>query len=79
MVPITDPNSNYPNMRRLFQIISNCMMHGPCTQGARCMKKDGKYCSYKFPKDFRETTFIGENCFPQYKRPFNDKFVMKFL
>jgi hypothetical protein len=55
---------------RLFETVTQNMVHGPCGPGypkATCMK-DGK-CSKGFPKKFREETSIGNNGYPEYARP----------
>ena len=46
----------------LFQIVTTCMMHGPCgssNPNLPCME-DGK-CTTHFPKDFRYTTEVNVN------------------
>ncbi|XP_063794712.1 LOW QUALITY PROTEIN: uncharacterized protein LOC134949961 [Pseudophryne corroboree] len=53
----------------LRQIITRCMLHGPCgtsTPRAPCMK-DGK-CTKQFPKDFNENTIIHRHAYPVYQR-----------
>ncbi|GBN67556.1 hypothetical protein AVEN_267496-1 [Araneus ventricosus] len=61
------PNINVN--RRLFEIVTKCMVHGPCgiiNPNAPCMK-DGE-CSKQFPKAFREETEENVNGYPVYKR-----------
>ncbi|GBN96392.1 hypothetical protein AVEN_7481-1 [Araneus ventricosus] len=55
--------------RRLFEIVTKCMVHGPCgiiNPNVPCMK-DGE-CSKQFPKAFREETEENVNGYPVYKR-----------
>nr|XP_042913138.1 uncharacterized protein LOC122273141 [Parasteatoda tepidariorum] len=61
------PNVNIN--QRLFEIVTRCMVHGPCGylyQNSPCMR-DGK-CSKQFPKDFKEETEENVNGYPVYKR-----------
>nr|XP_042902994.1 uncharacterized protein LOC122270292 [Parasteatoda tepidariorum] len=54
---------------RLHDIITKCMIHGPCgilNQNSPCMKEG--LCSKNFPKDFQETTQENENGYPVYQR-----------
>ena len=63
---------------RLHEIVSRCMMHGPCglaNPSARCME-NGK-CTKDFPKKFQEVTVLESNGYPLYKRPDNGRVVMK--
>ncbi|GBM57382.1 hypothetical protein AVEN_171506-1 [Araneus ventricosus] len=60
------PNINVN--RRLFEIVTKCMVHGPCgiiNPNAPCMK-DGE-CSKQFPKAFRQETEENVNDYPVYK------------
>ena len=71
---IPDPNV-FP---RLHEIVTSCMLHGPCgvvKPNASCME-NGK-CTKKFPKDFQEETVMDVNGYPLYKRPNNGRIVMK--
>ncbi|KAK6010959.1 hypothetical protein OSTOST_23967, partial [Ostertagia ostertagi] len=55
---------------RLHRIVTTCMMHRPCgieRPNAPCMV-DGK-CSKKFPKQFRNTTNVEVDGYPEYRRP----------
>ena len=50
------------------------MLHGPCGDAkpdAPCMVNGT--CSKHYPKQFSETTIIGENGYPQYARPDNGR------
>ncbi|XP_063781211.1 uncharacterized protein LOC134929546 [Pseudophryne corroboree] len=54
---------------RLRNIITRCMMHGPCGANnphAPCMQ-DGK-CTKQFPKPFNEETILNINAYPVYRR-----------
>jgi hypothetical protein len=54
------------------------MVHGPCgvyNLKSSCMK-NGR-CSKNYPKDFHEETTVDESGFAIYKRPKNDRFVIK--
>ncbi|PIO56434.1 hypothetical protein TELCIR_22167, partial [Teladorsagia circumcincta] len=60
--PLTEP--------RLHRIVTTCMMHRPCgveRPHAPCMV-DGR-CSKKFPKQFRDTTNVEVDGYPEYRRP----------
>jgi hypothetical protein len=61
----------------LYQIVSTCMMHGPCgaaNPNAPCMK-DG-CCSKGYPKQFQENTDMTCDSFPKYKRRNNRRTVV---
>ena len=54
------------------------MMHGPCgllNENCPCMKD--RSCSKFYPKPFRDETSIDKDGFALYKRPNNDRFVVK--
>ncbi|XP_042905359.1 uncharacterized protein [Parasteatoda tepidariorum] len=54
---------------RLYDIITKCMIHGPCgilNPNSPCMKEG--LCSKNFPKDFQETTQENVNGYPVYQR-----------
>jgi hypothetical protein len=54
---------------RLHEIVTRCMMHGPCgieNPHAPCMA-DGK-CTKTFPKEFRATTAHNVKGYPLYRR-----------
>ncbi|XP_021953572.1 uncharacterized protein LOC110850450 [Folsomia candida] len=62
---IPDPIEN----PRLHQIVSRCMLHGPCGNlkpNASCME-DGE-CKKKFPKDFNDVTKSNNKGYPTYRR-----------
>jgi hypothetical protein len=53
---------------RLFEIVTRCMMHGPCgdsNPNAPCME-NGK-CKKMFPKNFQPTTVTSDG-YPLYQR-----------
>ncbi|XP_052625415.1 uncharacterized protein LOC111890051 isoform X1 [Lactuca sativa] len=53
----------------LYEIVTRCMVHGPCgllNSKAPCMK-DGN-CKKKFPKSFVSTTFFDRDGYAHYKR-----------
>ncbi|XP_071037788.1 uncharacterized protein [Parasteatoda tepidariorum] len=61
------PNPNIE--QRLYDIITKCMIHGPCghlNPNSPCMR-DGE-CSKKFPKEFNECTEENVNGYPVYQR-----------
>ncbi len=54
---------------RLREIVTRCMMHGPCgatNQFAPCM--DGGNCTKQFPKSFNHTTIPNVKGYPLYRR-----------
>ncbi|XP_076916723.1 uncharacterized protein LOC143576541 [Bidens hawaiensis] len=59
--PDTDP--------KLYKIVSECMIHGPCglaRPNAPCM--DGGVCSKGFPKRYQASTTFDKNGYIKYKR-----------
>lgn len=68
---------------RLREIVGTTMMHGPCgihNPNAPCMTDlpaTSKLCNKKFPKEFREETYVGEDSYSSYKRPNNGDFIVK--
>jgi len=52
--------------RDLHDLVTQKMIHGPCSPGWACWK-DG-CCDKNFPFDFNTTTDIGEGYYPQYRR-----------
>ena len=57
---------------RLYKIVTESMVHGPCGPGfpnAPCMA-DGK-CSKEFPKRFVDETSLCVDGYPEYRRSFN--------
>ncbi|GBN37099.1 hypothetical protein AVEN_208321-1 [Araneus ventricosus] len=59
--PIADPT--------LFQIITRCMIHGPCrtlNPNSPCMREG--VCTKQYPKEFREKTEENINGYPMYQR-----------
>uniref|UniRef100_A0A1Y1KCC0 ATP-dependent DNA helicase n=8 Tax=Photinus pyralis TaxID=7054 RepID=A0A1Y1KCC0_PHOPY len=70
--PVADPV--------LFQIITSCMMHGPCGElkkDAPCMEENKGHisCIKKFPKEFCDETNINVNGYPIYRRRNLDRTV----
>ncbi|MGN6629793.1 MAG: AAA family ATPase, partial [Candidatus Nitrosocosmicus sp.] len=61
----------------LYKIVSNCMMHGPCSEKAPCWDKVKQKCSKRFPKAFSDTTVLNDDGYPQYMRRNDGKFVEK--
>src|ERR1039457_669061 len=63
---------NEKRFPRLNKTVTRDMMHGPCGQlnmKSVCMSEDkngNKSCSKRFPKDFVETTIVGNDSYPQY-------------
>jgi hypothetical protein len=58
--------------------VAEHMVHGPCgiyNQNSPCMK-NGR-CLKNYPKDFNEVTTVDENGFAIYKRPNNQRCVIK--
>jgi DNA replication protein DnaC len=54
---------------QLFEVVMQCMVHGPCAAKADAVcKEDGK-CKRRFPKDFSPATVMDEDGFPRYYRP----------
>jgi hypothetical protein len=64
-VEIPDPET----YQKLYKIVINCMMYGPCGSNnpkAPCTK-DNK-CTKRFPKPFAPTTTENEDGYPIYQR-----------
>ncbi|XP_056860135.1 uncharacterized protein LOC108835628 [Raphanus sativus] len=62
----------------LYEIVGECMMHGPCGPAKKdnvCMV-NGK-CSKMFPKRLNPTTTIDPNGFPAYMRRIDGRFIEK--
>ncbi|GKC54331.1 ATP-dependent DNA helicase RRM3-like protein [Tanacetum coccineum] len=63
---------------KLYKLVYEQMMHGQCgpyNMTSTFMKK--KIYSKKFPKDYTEKTYINDNGYAIYKRPNNNKTVVK--
>jgi hypothetical protein len=61
-----------------YTLIAEHMVHGPCgscNQSSPCMKKG--QCSKHYPKKFQNEIVVDTNGFAVYKRPNNNRFVMK--
>jgi hypothetical protein len=52
--------------RQLYDLVTNKMIHGPCSRGWACWDDD--HCGKHFPKDFNDNTIIGDDYYPQYRR-----------
>ena len=62
----------------LFEIVTRCMIHGPCgsqNRNSPCMV-DGA-CSKKFPKQYQEETYANVNGYPLYKRANTSSIVIR--
>ncbi|GBM09057.1 hypothetical protein AVEN_87672-1 [Araneus ventricosus] len=62
-----------PCTDRLFQIVTKCIVHGPCGTiniNSPCMK-DGQCCK-SFPKKFKDDTEENVNGYPIYRRRATD-------
>lgn len=63
---------------RLYDAVSNYMMHGPCGRAnprSPCMKD--RKCSKFYPKNFQPSTLIDDQGYPVYKRRESGLFVEK--
>jgi hypothetical protein len=61
-----------------YALVAEHMVHGPCgvyNPKSYCMK-NGR-CSKNYPKDFHKATIIDDSGFAIYKRPNNQRFVIK--
>jgi hypothetical protein len=60
--PIRDP--------RLYQIVTRCMLHGPCTNRTQsaCRQADPRICSKFYPKEYCNHTIINPNGRMTYRR-----------
>ena len=62
----------------LYNIITTCMLHGPCgseNPKAVCMVNGS--CSKDYPKDFLEETNVGVDSFSVYRRRNNGRVIVK--
>ena len=69
---------NKDEQTQLYDIVSNFMIHGPCSltnPKSPCMKN--QRCSKFFPKRFVDFTTLDEERFPMYKRRDNGRIVIK--
>jgi hypothetical protein len=74
------PDPNDPKQKRLFDIVSKNMVHGPCgilNQKCVCME-EGK-CTKDFPKEFKTETDTNCNGYPLYRRRQNDRHFFKLI
>ena len=62
---IRDPIKDH----ELYQIISNCNMHGPCgSLNPKCACMQEGVCKNGYPEKFREETMDNDNGYPLYRR-----------
>lgn len=61
----------------LHKLVLDHMIHGPCIPYFRCMTRDPKKCSKKYPKPLIEQTIIQDNGYPFYYRPDTGKVYNK--
>jgi hypothetical protein len=59
----------------LFDVVSTCMLHGPCTEQSMCWR-DGA-CSKRFPKEFREETTMEQDGYPKCRRRDDGRVIEK--
>ena len=72
------PDPNDPQQKKLFDIVSANMVHGPCVhynQNCVCMV-DNK-CSKNFPKPLRNSTDPNVYGYPLYRRRENGIHILK--
>ena len=60
---------------KLYDLVMKNMIHGPCAPAwnpmSPCLEKKGdgpKECNKGFPKEFRNTTLLGDDSYPQMRR-----------
>ena len=74
------PDPSDPKQKKLFDIVSSNMVHGPCGQfNPNCVCMVDNKCSKNFPKEFRETTNSNVNGYPLYRRRDNGFHILKKL
>ena len=69
---------NEVNDPQLYEIIKQCMIHGPCgihNQQSVCMENG--VCTKGYPKEFNNETKLSVNGYPQYRRRNNGYTVVK--
>ena len=65
MLPLPDVHP------QLYEIVTRCMIHSPCTGTSHsCQDKRGN-CNKKFPKRYADETTMTADGYPGYKRPDN--------
>ena len=82
MIKAKLPDPNDKRQKRLFEIITKQMIHGPCGRfnpSSVCMDHLTGKCTKEFPKKFNETTNMNENGFPAYARPDNGVHFKKYI
>jgi hypothetical protein len=52
----------------LYATVTRTMLHGPCTQKSQCFKANSDVCEKRFPRPFREETFMDVEGYPLYRR-----------
>jgi hypothetical protein len=61
-----------------YALVAEHMVHGPCgLYNPKCSYMKNGRCSKNYPKDFHEATTVDESGFAIYKRPNNQRFVIK--
>ena len=66
------PNKN--ENPKLYELITQHIIDVPCgDHNLRCIfiaedKNEKRFCSKKFPKEFRETTILGNSSYGEYKK-----------
>jgi hypothetical protein len=61
-----------------YAMITEHMVHDPCGKyNPKCSCMKNEKCSKNYPKEFHETMTVHENGFVVYKRPKNERFVIK--
>lgn len=63
---------------RLYEIVTRCMIHGPCGEGnpnSPCM--ENSVCSKKIPNKYQTETKLSTDGFPEYKRRQTDEVVVR--
>ena len=65
----------------LFKAVTRHMLHGPCGRGYNekcvCIDLVLKACKKHYPKNFQESTNVGDDSYPTYARPQNGRTVQR--
>jgi hypothetical protein len=61
--------------RKLYDVVSTCMLYGPCSEGSMCWK-DGA-CTKRFPKEWREDSTMSQDGYPKYRRRDDGRVIEK--
>ena len=63
------PDPNDPKMKKLFNIVSKQMIHGPCGHfNPKCVCMNEGKCTKEFPQPFIKETDSNDDGYPRYKR-----------